>query len=58
MNMRLLLLSALVACVAAQNVTFTAPLTPAVNDTLTFQRIARGNVLNVLQVICGGLEGL
>lgn len=46
----MLVLYALLGLVAAQNVTYTVPLTAAVNDTLTFQRIARGVVLNVLQV--------
>lgn len=39
--------------VGAQNVTYTIPLTPAANDTLTFQRVARSNLFNMLQVIRG-----
>lgn len=54
-SMCVFLILALLAFVChGQNVTFTTPLTPAVNDTLTFQRIARANVLGALQVM-GGL---
>lgn len=46
-----LLLAVVGALVAhAQNVTYTVPLTPASNDTLTFQRSARSTLLNILQV--------